>query len=184
MTRETYTTDYEREQKMISKWGPEYFTFWIYRLFTRVRVLIFLLLVLLYAVDAISSKVNIAPSKFLLEGPEATSMVTKMIYLLLSIGAFTAAFITIAIGIIKKKHEAKTVTNIWSNLVKYATYPFFASMLMVAVLFLKDIRIDIPAPFPLFLLFVYLTINSIYTTVRLGEILVNEAFGIDLDEGK
>lgn len=107
-----------------------------------------------------------------------------MIYLLLSIGAFTAAFITIGIEIIKTKREAQNVTYIWSNLVKYAIYPFVVAMLIGVVLFLKDAGVNGSASFSLFLLFVYLTINSFYTTIKAAENLVNEAWPSEQKESK
>src|SRR3989344_9501778 len=97
------------------KWGPEYFTFRIYKLFTYIRVPIFWLLLILWVSDLLYSKVDTNLWVSLWNSEMFDSMVTKMIYLLLSVGAFTAAFITIGIELIKAKHEAKLVTAIWSN---------------------------------------------------------------------
>src|SRR3989338_4574724 len=85
-------------------------------------------------------------------------------------------FITIAIEIIKTKPEARSVTAIWSNLVKYASYPFVVAMIIGSVLVMRDVGVYNHISSSIFLLFVYLTINSFYTTIRAAEILVNEAW--------
>ncbi len=160
----------------LRKWGPEYFAFKIYKLFTYIRVPIFWLLFLFFIIDIFWLKMDFtiwfpfwSPALF-------TSLSINMIYLLLSIGAFTAAFITIGVEIIKTKPEAQSVTHIWSNLVKYAIYPFVIAMLIGFILFLRKVGVNLPAHFSIFILFVYLTINSFYTTIRAGENLVNEAW--------
>lgn len=158
------------------KWGPEYFTFRIYKLFTYIRVPIFWLLLVLWVSDLFYFDLDTNLLLPLWDSEFFSSMAIKMIYLLLSVGAFTAAFITIGIELIKTKREAKIVTAIWSNLVKYAIYPFVAAMFIGVILFLKKVGVYDATSFSLFLLFVYLTINSVYTTIRAGENLVNEAF--------
>ena len=157
-------------------WGPEYFTFRIYKLFTYIRVPIFWLLLLFWIIDLFYFGLDTNSWLPLWSSEIFSSMAIKMIYLLLSVGAFTAAFITIGIELIKNKREAQTVTSIWANLVKYAIYPFVVAMFIGVVLFLKEAGVYDLTSFSLFLLFVYLTINSVYTTIRAGENLVNEAF--------
>lgn len=165
-----------------ARWAPEYFTLRIYERFTEVRVLIFWLLITLYIIDLAFVKADFIPFWFTKWNLEIfTGIATKMAYLLLSIGAFTAAFFTITIGIIKKKKEEQVVKVIWANLVKYAIYPFIAAALIGVVLFLLKAGLNVSASFLLFLLFVFLTINSFYTTIKIAEHLANLAFGIDLD---
>ena len=158
------------------KWGPEYFTFRIYKLFTYIRVPIFWLLLVLWVSDLLYFDLEVNLQLPFWDSEIFNSMAIKMIYLLLSVGAFTAAFITIGIELIKTKREAKTVTAIWSNLVKYAIYPFVVATFIGVILFLKKVGVYDTTSFSLFLLFAYLTINSVYTTIRAGENLVNEAF--------
>ena len=158
------------------KLSPEYFTFRVYKLFTYIRVPIFWLLLVLWVSDLLYLNLDTNLLIPLWNSEIFSSIAIKMIYLLLSIGAFTAAFITIGIELIKTKHEAKTVTVIWSNLVKYAIYPFIVAMFIGVILFLKEVEVYDATCFSLFLLLAYLTINSIYTTIRAAENLVNEAF--------
>lgn len=157
-------------------WGAEFFTFRIYKLFTVVRKPLFWLLVIFCIISPMWLNFDISDWFPLWNQEILASMAIKMIYLLLSIGAFTAAFFTISIEIIKTKPEAKNVTSIWSNFVKYASYPFVAAMFIGIVLFLKNVGVYNGISFPIFLLFAYLTINSFYTTIRVAEILVNEAW--------
>ena len=158
------------------KWGPEFFTFRIYRLFTYIRVPIFCLLLLFWIIDFFFFSLDTNSWLPLWSSEIFSSIEIKMVYLLISVGAFTAAFITIGIELIKSKREAQTVTSIWSNLVKYAIYPFVVAMLIGVVLFLKEAGVYDLTSFSLFLLFAYLTMNSVYTTIKAGENLVNEAF--------
>jgi len=158
------------------KWGPEFFTFRIYRLFTYIRVPIFWLLLLFWIIDFFFFSLDTNSWLPLWSSEIFSSIEIKMVYLLISVGAFTAAFITIGIELIKSKREAQTVTSIWSNLVKYAIYPFVVAMLIGVVLFLKEAGVYDSTSFSLFLLFAYLTMNSVYTTIKAGENLVNEAF--------
>jgi len=157
-------------------WGAEFFTFRIYKLFTEVRKSLFWFLVIFCIISPLWLNLDISDWFPLWSQEILTLIAVKMIYLLLSIGAFTAAFITIAIEIIKTKPEARSVTAIWSNLVKYASYPFVVAMIIGSVLVMRDVGVYNHISSSIFLLFVYLTINSFYTTIRAAEILVNEAW--------
>ncbi len=114
----------------VKKWSPEYITIRIYsKLFTPIRIQIFWLLVVFCFIDIIWIKFDITSWFPLFDKEIFISVAEKMIYLLLSIGAFTATFFTIVIEIIKNKLEAQNVTVIWSNLVKYTVYPFVEYLL-------------------------------------------------------
>ncbi len=160
----------------LKKWGPEYFTVRIYtELFTRARVPIFFGLLIFCCIDFVCLKLDTMQWLPLWNQSLFTSIATKMIYLLLSVGGFTAAFFTLCIEIIKTKLEAKEITYLWSNLIKYTSYPFVVAMLISVTLFLEAAGVYNHLYFSTFLLFVYLTINSFYTTIKMAEILVNEA---------
>lgn len=93
--------------KKINKYAPEYFTIRIYqKIFTPVRVIIFWLLFFFYIIDALWFKID-ATKWFPFWNSEVfTSVTTKMIYLLISIGAFATAFYAIEIDIIKRKNKS------------------------------------------------------------------------------
>lgn len=165
------------DMNTLNRWAPEYFTRQIYNKLTEVRVIAFLLLVALYVIDGFFIKPDFIPYWFRDWGPEIfTAVTTKMLYLLLSIGVFTATFFPIVIKIVRKKKEAEVVTRIWANLVKYTIYPFAAAIVIWTALFLLDVGVSIPALFSLFLLFIFLTVNSFYTTIRMAQILVDESY--------
>lgn len=107
-----------------------------------------------------------------------------MIYLLLAIGSFTASFFTIGIELIKEKSEARSVTYLWSNLFKYGAYPFIVAVIIGTTLFLRDVGLYEYTPFSIFLLFVFLTVNSFYTVIKIAEILINESWHPDQKENK
>lgn len=156
----------------LKKSSPEYFTFRIYKAFTYIRIPTFWILLFFWVIDFLYLKMGFN----FWRGEIFISILIKMIYFLISIGAFTAAFITIAIEIIKSKTEPKDVAMIWSNLVKYTIYPFVVAGLISVVIFLKNINIYNSPSFSLFILFTYLTLNTIYTTIKIAEILINEAW--------
>lgn len=169
----------------LKKFGPEFFTFRIYtKLFTPIRVAIFWLLLAFIVIDFFWLKLDVSRWLPLWNLELFNSIAVKMIYLLLAIGSFTATFFTIGIEIIKDKSEARSVTYIWSNLVKYASYPFIVAGIIGATLFLRDSGVYNYLPFSIFLLFIYLTINSFYTIIKVGEILVNEAWHPERKENK
>lgn len=139
--------------KKLNSWAPEYFTRRIYEKLTEVRVLIFWLLVLLYIIDSLFIKPDLMPYWFSNWGPEIfTGIATKMLYLLLTIGVFTATFFTIVIETIRNKNNSTTVTGIWTNLVEYTIYPFAASIIIGMALFFIKIGVNIPALFFSFLI--------------------------------
>ncbi len=83
------------------------------------------------------------------------------------------------IDTIRKAENSVKVTDIWVNLIKYTTYPFAAAGIIGVALFLLDVGVDIPGLFSLFLLFVFLTMNSFYTTIKIAEKLVNHNYEED-----
>ncbi len=107
-----------------------------------------------------------------------------MIYLLLAVGSFTASFFTIGIELIKEKSEARSVTYLWSNLFKYGAYPFIIAATIGATLFFRAVGVYNDIPFSIFLLFVFLTVNSFYTVIKIAEILINESWHPEKNENK
>ncbi len=168
------------EKSNIGKYGPEFFTNKIYtKLFTPIRVPIFLFFLFFCLVDLFWIKFNITLLLPYWSQEIFNSLTTKMIYLLLSLGALASVFLTISIDIIRKKSNHREATAIFSNLVKYITYPFFIVIIIEVILFLRDAGLYKNILFSVFLFFVYLTISSFYTTIRMAQILVDEAFGLD-----
>ena len=149
------------------------------KLFTPIRIQIFWLLFIFSFIDFRWLKLDITSWFPLFDREIFISITEKMIYLLISIGAFTATFFTIVIEIIKNKLKAEHVTVIWSNLVKYTVYPFVVAIFFSTALFLRDIGVYDHLLLSTFLLFVYLTINAFYTTIRMAEILINETWQSD-----
>lgn len=161
----------------INRWAPEHFTRQIYKKLTEVRVLTFWLLVIFYVIDSLFIKPDFISYWFPNWRLEIfTQIATKMLYSLLAVGVFTATFFTIVIKTIKTKKDPATITGVWTNLVKYTIYPFAASIVVGTALFLVKVGVNIPALFSLFLLFIFLTINSFYTTIKMAEILVSENY--------
>lgn len=164
-------------RKLRNKLAPEFFAIRIYNyIFTPIRVEMFLLLLVFCIIDLVWLKLNFTQWLPFWNQELFDLIAVRMIYLLLSIGAFTATFFTICIEIIKTKREAKNVTYLWSNLFKYASYPFVAAVIIGAILFFKDVGLYQSISFPIFLMFAFLTVNSFYTTIRMAEILVNESW--------
>lgn len=169
----------------IRKFGPEFFTFRIYtKLFTPVRVVIFWLLLVFCIADFVWLKLDFSRWLPLWNSEIFHSIAVKMIYLLLAVGSFTATFFTIGIEIIKDKSEARSVTYLWSNLFKYASYPFIVAAIIGTTLFLRNVGIYDYIPFSIFLLFLFLTANSFYTVIKIAEILINEAWHPERQENK
>jgi len=161
--------------KFLNRWGPERFPRLIYNhVLTPVRGLIFYVIILFFTASLFIDLRFTYPVNF---GPDIFRYWSiKMMYLLFAMGAFTASFFTIVIKTIKMKQETWKVTSIWANLVKYTLYHFATAIVIAVVLFLMDIGKAIPELFPLFLLFVFLTMNSLYVIIRMAEILVNENY--------
>lgn len=169
--------------RKINKYGPEHFTYRLYtKIFTLIRVPTFWILAVITIVDMLWLKIDVVQWLPLWSADIFHALSTKLIYLLLSIGAFSAAFYTIGIEIIKRTTTAGDVTFIFANLVKYATYPFIVAGVIGGCLFLAKVGIVIPQSMVLFVLFVYLTLNAFYTTIKIAEHLVNMAFGIELKQ--
>ena len=145
---------------------------------------IFLLLLVFWIIDSVWFKLDVTRWLPFWNQGLFDSIIIKMIYLLLSVGAFTATFFTILIEIIKTKKNLtpKNITYLWSNLFKYTSYPFVAAVVIGVVIFLRDSGLYQSIPFPVFLLFVFLTLNSFYTTTKMAEILVNESWSQEQKE--
>jgi hypothetical protein len=157
------------------KFGPEFFTFKLYNFFTSIRVPIFWILLLFWVIDIFCSRLDTNSWLPAWSSEKLGSIAARIIYFLLSIGAFTAAFITIGIELIKKSESTQKITAIFSNIVKYAIYPFVVAAFIGLILFLDEVNIYDANSFSFFLLTVFLVINSIYTTIRAAENLVHKA---------
>ena len=163
----------------LRKFGPEFYTYRIYtKLFTPIRVVIFWLLVAFCFGDIFWLNLDFTRWLPFWNQGLFDSIIIKMIYLLLSVGAFTATFFTILIEIVKTKKNltAPNIKYLWSKLFKYTSYPFVVAVLIGTVIFFRDAGLYQNIPFPIFLLFVFLTINSFYTTTKMAEILVTESW--------
>ena len=172
-------------KKLRNKFAPEYFTVRIYNyIFTPIRVEIFLFLLAFWIIDFVWLKLDFTRWLPFWNQGLFDSIIIKMIYLLLSVGAFTATFFTILIEIVKTKKNltAPNITYLWSNLFKYTSYPFVVAVVIGTVIFFRDAGLYQNIPFPIFLLFVFLTINSFYTTTKMAGILVNESWSQEQKE--
>ncbi|GEM_PF-2789727 len=172
-------------KKLRNKFAPEFFTVRFYNyIFTPVRVEIFLILFAFWIIDAVWLKMDITQWLPFWSQELFDLIIVKMIYLLLSVGVFTATFFTILIEIIKTKKNltAQNITYLWSNLFKYTSYPFVAAVVIGAVMFFRDAGLYQNISFSVFLLFVFLTLNSFYTTTKMAEILVNESWTQEQNE--
>lgn len=159
----------------LNKWGPERFPRLIYSFLTNIRGFVFYLLALFFVIAFFVDFEFSYPFHFGIDTFQEWS--TKMMYLLFAIGAFnTTTFFKTVNEVVQRKQEARQVTTIWTNLVKYTLYPFGAGIVIASILFLGNIGQNINALFPLFLLFVFLTINSFYTTIRMAQILIDENY--------
>lgn len=165
-------------KEILNKWSPEYFTLRLYERVTEIRLPAFLLLVALYITDAVFVKPDFIPYWFQNWGSETfITLSEKLVKLLFGTLAFAGIFLTIVMDIIKSKVQATDVKFLWSNLVKYVLiYPFTIAILIELVSQLIRAGVNIPALFLLLLLFIFLTINSFYAVIKMGEHLVNIAF--------
>lgn len=166
----------------LNKWTPEYFTRRVYSVLTRIRVITFLILVVIY----FTSFVIIVFLKSGINTPDwlnnwgiddftlVSSQLVKFLFGVLGLGGI---LFPITIGIVQTKISAQEVTSLWTNLVKYVlVYPFSVIVFIQIILFVVSQGVNIPALFILFLIIVFLTLNAFYATIRMGEILINQAF--------
>ena len=159
-----------------SSWArlaPEFFTLRLYHGFTYIRVPLFYILIVLYILNALWGDIWVG----LPWTQEDLGVVVKYsTYLLLTIGALVATWLTILLNIIKISERAG---GQWANLVKYVLYPIVTAILISIVTFLQKFGVIIPAPFSLSLFIGFLLLNAIYTTIKEAEHLANASYGAE-----
>lgn len=156
-----------------AKWAPEFFTLQFYHGFTYIRVPLFYILIVLYILNALWGDIWVG----LPWTQEDLGVVAKYsTYLLLTVGALVATWLTIVLNIIKVSERAG---GQWANLVKYVLYPIVTAILISTIILLQKFGVTIPAPFSLSLFIGFLLLNALYTTIKEAEQLVNASYGVE-----
>jgi hypothetical protein len=156
-----------------ARWAPEFFTLRLYHGFTYIRVPLFYILIVVYILNAFWGDIWAG----LPWTQEDLGLVVKYsTYLLLTVGALVATWLTIVLNIIKVSERAG---GQWANLVKYVLYPIVTAILISIVTLLQKFGVIIPAPFSLSLLIGFLLLNAIFTTIKEAEHLANASYGAE-----
>ena len=156
-----------------AKLAPEFFTLRLYHGFTYIRVPLFYVLIVLYILNALWGDIWVG----IPWTQEDLGTVAKYsTYLLLTLGAIIATWLTIVLNIIRVSERAG---GQWANLVKYVLYPIVTAILISIVTFLQKLGVIIPAPFSLSLFIGFLLLNALYTTIKEAEHLANASYGAE-----